>query len=657
MLQFNRNYSVSLIACNTTRCDTITFVNFLHVLTSPKVNLGNDTLICAGDTLSLSAGGGNTSYLWSTSATSQTINVTAPGTYYVTVSNSTCNAKDTIIVATQSCLNAVANFSASDSLFCDKKCINFTDISQNNPTTWQWTFNGAVPSTSTNQNPTNICYNNGGSFAVTLIACNQFGCDTLIRNNFITSQSQPTINLGNDTTICIGEILTLNAGAGYISYLWSTSGTSQSLNVSVPGTYYVNVSNGTCNAKDTIIVGTQSCLNAIANFSASDSLFCDKKCIDFTDISQNNPTTWQWTFNGAIPPTSTSQNPTNICYNNPGSFAVTLIACNQFGCDTLTRNSFITSQSQPVINLGNDTIICIGDTITLNSGGGNSSYLWNTGATSQSINVSTPGTYYVSVSDGVCNVNDTITVATQTCAAVAANFTCNDSLFCEKQCIDFTDISQNNPVTWQWSFSGASPSSSTDQNPSGVCYNIYGSFDVTLIACNQFSCDTITKNNFITSYITPFDSIWFANDTLFALPAYSYQWFEVGAGLIANATQNFYVPLTLGNYYCITKDTDGCESTSNVILYTSFFENENSEIANAIWPNPASEILFVNPELVKSKNIMFEIYDMQGRIILQQMLRGNNNSINIAHLSCSVYSYRIMTKEKIIAQGRFIKGH
>ncbi|HRC32547.1 MAG TPA: kelch repeat-containing protein [Bacteroidia bacterium] len=236
-----------------------------------------------------------------------------------------------------------------------------------------------------------------------------------------------------------------------------------------------------------------------------------------------------------------------------------------------------------------------------------------------------------------------------------ANFSSSDSLFCEKQCIDFTDISQNNPTSWQWTFNGASPSTSTDQNPTSICYNSYGSFDVTLVACNQFGCDTITKNNFITSYITPFDSIWFANDTLFALPAYSYQWYAVGAGLIANATQNYYVPLTLGSYYCTTKDSDGCEATSNVILYTSFFENENNELANAVWPNPANEILFVNPQLLNAKNIIFEIYDMQGRIILQQMLSNNINSINISQLATSVYSYRIMTIEKIIAQGKFVK--
>nr|MBK9650650.1 hypothetical protein [Bacteroidota bacterium] len=50
----------------------------------------------------------------------------------------------------------VANLSASDTTVCEKLCIGFFDISQNYPTSWQWTFNGASPSTSTLKNPQNI---------------------------------------------------------------------------------------------------------------------------------------------------------------------------------------------------------------------------------------------------------------------------------------------------------------------------------------------------------------------------------------------------------------------------------------------------------------------------------------------------------------------
>nr|MBK9650008.1 hypothetical protein [Bacteroidota bacterium] len=46
---------------------------------------------------------------------------------------------------------------------------------------------------------------------------------------------------------------------------------------------------------------------------------------------------------------------------------------------------------------------------------------------------------------------------------------------------------------------------------------------------------------------------------------------------------------------------------------------------------------------------------MQGRIILHEMIDNNTNTINIAHFATSVYGYRIMTNEKIIAQGRIVK--
>src|SRR4249920_2840442 len=65
-----------------------------------------------------------------------------------------------------------------------------------------------------------------------------------------------------------------------------------------------------------------------AALAASDTQLCEKFCIDFTDQSTNNPASWQWTFEGASPSTSTQQNPTNICYDDPGVYDVTLIATN-----------------------------------------------------------------------------------------------------------------------------------------------------------------------------------------------------------------------------------------------------------------------------------------------------------------------------------------
>ena len=71
------------------------------------------------------------------------------------------------------------------------------------------------------------------------------------------------------------------------------------------------------------------------------------------------------------------------------------------------------------------------------------------------------------------------------------------------QCVNFYDQSLNSPTSWNWSFPGGTPSSSAFQNPSGITYNTPGTYDVTLIACNAYGCDTMTKTNYITVLSAP----------------------------------------------------------------------------------------------------------------------------------------------------------
>lgn len=73
-----------------------------------------------------------------------------------------------------------------------------------------------------------------------------------------------------------------------------------------------------------------------ANFSSSDSL-CKGECINFTDMSTGAVTSWTWTFNGAIPSSSTAKNPTNICYNSDGNYDARLIVSDGTTTDTIQK--------------------------------------------------------------------------------------------------------------------------------------------------------------------------------------------------------------------------------------------------------------------------------------------------------------------------------
>ena len=64
--------------------------------------------------------------------------------------------------------------------------------------------------------------------------------------------------------------------------------------------------------------------------------------------------------------------------------------------------------------------------------------------------------------------------------------------------VSFTDNSKNIPISWSWTFEGATPSSSTEKNPQNIIYNTEGTFDATLIVTNPAGADTLIKTDYIT---------------------------------------------------------------------------------------------------------------------------------------------------------------
>ena len=81
-----------------------------------------------------------------------------------------------------------------------------------------------------------------------------------------TINTLPVVSLGPDTVnILSGQTVTLDAGAGFSSYLWSTTATTQTINTGVSGTYSVPVTDGNgCTGSDSIVVNIITGLNAIS---------------------------------------------------------------------------------------------------------------------------------------------------------------------------------------------------------------------------------------------------------------------------------------------------------------------------------------------------------------------------------------------------------
>ncbi len=81
--------------------------------------------------------------------------------------------------------------------------------------------------------------------------------------------------------------------------------------------------------------------NIIANFQASSISVPEGGYVSFTDLSTGNPVKWQWSFPGGNPAASTEQNPSNIQYNSPGTYQVSLTVTNGSQSNTETKTNFI----------------------------------------------------------------------------------------------------------------------------------------------------------------------------------------------------------------------------------------------------------------------------------------------------------------------------
>lgn len=98
------------------------------------------------------------------------------------------------------------------------------------------------------------------------------------------------------------------------------------------------------NARTEVILALTYVLSA--SFQASNASICPGTCTNFTNLS-TNATSYHWSFPGSSTLVSTDTSPTNICYNTPGTYDVTLIAANANGSDTLTLSNYITVYPQP----------------------------------------------------------------------------------------------------------------------------------------------------------------------------------------------------------------------------------------------------------------------------------------------------------------------
>lgn len=120
---------------------------------------------------------------------------------------------------------------------------------------------------------------------------------------------------------------------GKMSFSWKSNGTHDSLKLQ-PWLDPLNIG----------IVNLDGAYNdklVLSRFRADTNVVVIGNSLLFSDLSNGNPVSWYWTFEGGEPATSSQRNPGPIQYNRLGQYSVTLIVTNAFGKDSLTREDYI----------------------------------------------------------------------------------------------------------------------------------------------------------------------------------------------------------------------------------------------------------------------------------------------------------------------------
>jgi PKD repeat protein len=209
--------------------------------------------------------------------------------------------------------------------------------------------------------------------------------------------SDSTVYLGPDLNLCSGASAVLDAGAGYSSYLWNTGATTQTITASTAGTYWVQVGGASqCRPRDSVNV-TFSGTNLSVNLGP-DQTVCGGQIVTLDAGPGYASYEWQ----------DGSTNQTYTAWLQ-GNYAVTVTS--NICAGTATDQAQVIHNNGANLNLGNDTILCPGSNITLHAGNGASSYLWQNGTTGNSLTISSPGIYWVQITDGQgCTSADTIVI-------------------------------------------------------------------------------------------------------------------------------------------------------------------------------------------------------------------------------------------------------
>ena len=507
-------YVTGFDANNCSDTDSIT----VTVIPLPTVTLTGDTIICAGDSTTLTASGGGT-YLWTPGNSTDSIITVSPAsnTLYTVVvtSSSGCIDSSSINVFVNPLPQALFNLIT----VCKNDLLTFSDASIGSISNWNWDHGDGTSSTLPNSTYT---YSTCDTFSVKLVVTTNGGCkDSITKTAKVNCLPIADFSVAD---VCLNQVMNftdLSAVSGDTVSGWSWDfggggalGITQnaSTTYSSAGLYNVSLtatSNKGCKdtATNTVIVHSLP----VAAFSTTN--VCDGTIVPYVDQSTISGTDlivfWAWDF-GDGSPVYNNQNASHP-YAVKGSYIAELVVVSDFGCSDSISKTILVHPNPVADFFATDTSGCAPLCISFLdqssvSPGTNMQWEWTVAdgsmvSYSQNFdhcftNSSGSAAYYSIIltvtSDSGCVASITkdnyISVFPNPVADFSVQPTRTSFL---NPVIEVTDVSAGVDV-WNWDFGDQAISALP--NPGSHTYADTGAYAITLITANQYGCsDTMYK--------------------------------------------------------------------------------------------------------------------------------------------------------------------
>ncbi|MES2387020.1 MAG: gliding motility-associated C-terminal domain-containing protein [Bacteroidota bacterium] len=505
----------------------------------PVVTGSGSVNVCVGSSITLtsSAATGNR---WSTGDTTQSITADTAGTYTVYVTGAICpsEAADPVTVSYFPIPAAPTLSANGPTTFCSNSFVNISSSAR---------FGNLWSNGDTTQS---INVSRAGNYSVRNITN---GCTSAVSNPVTVSiipPETPVITAAGFPTICAGQSLTLSSSTHFGNH-WSTGDTTQSISVSLPGTYTVYTdSGGICTSGTSVpvtVTVNPKPARPVITVSGNINICTGASVTLRSDYATGN--IWS---NGA----STQ----SITVNAAGNYSVQSIV---LGCTSDVSNvvavNLIPLPPAPTISTAGQLSFCVGGSVTLTSSSATGN-VWSTGETTQSITIGSTGTFSVrQVQNGCTSVTSASVIVDVTQTPPVPVISTNSPLaICEGGSVTLT-VSASQAYIWS---NGERTQNITVRNP--------GTYTVRVLAngCTSGSSAGVTVS--VTPVpaapvISPAGNVTFcigANDSLYSDNATGNLW--------STGSTERGITVRQPGTYTVRRVLNGCTSVPSAAVTVSF---------------------------------------------------------------------------------------